>query len=34
VIKYSQASAVGTLLLLIALLMGFVYLYLQQRQED
>jgi len=34
VIKYSQASVVGTILLLIALVMGFVYLALQRRSED
>jgi multiple sugar transport system permease protein len=34
VIKYSEASVVGTILLLVALLMGFVYLFVQRRQED
>ncbi len=34
VIKYSQASAVGSILLLVALVMGFVYLVVQRRQED
>jgi multiple sugar transport system permease protein len=34
IIKYSQASVVGTILLLVALLMGFVYLFVQRRQED
>ncbi len=34
VIKYSQASAVGSILLLVALVMGFVYLFVQRRQED
>jgi multiple sugar transport system permease protein len=34
IIRYSQASVVGTILLLIALLMGFVYLFVQRRQED
>ena len=33
VIKYSEASVVGSLLLLIALCMGFVYLFVQRRQE-
>ena len=33
VIQYSQASVVGTILLLIALVMGFVYLGVQRRQE-
>jgi len=33
VIKYSEASVVGTLLLLMALVMGFVYLVVQRRQE-
>ncbi|GAA4852511.1 sugar ABC transporter permease [Luteimicrobium xylanilyticum] len=33
-IQYSQASVVGTILLLVALLMGFVYLFVQRRQED
>jgi multiple sugar transport system permease protein len=33
VIKYSEASAVGSILLLIALAMGFVYLAVQRRQE-
>lgn len=34
VIRYSQASVLGTILLLIALAMGFVYLVVQRRQED
>jgi len=34
VIRYSQASVVGTLLLVIALLMGVVYLFVQRRQEE
>jgi multiple sugar transport system permease protein len=34
VIRYSQASVLGTILLLIALAMGFVYLAVQRRQED
>lgn len=34
VIRYSQASVVGTILLLVALAMGFVYLAVQRRQED
>lgn len=34
VIRYSQASVVGTILLVIALIMGFVYLFVQRRQED
>jgi multiple sugar transport system permease protein len=34
VIQYSQASVVGTILLVLALIMGFVYLGLQRRQED
>jgi len=34
IIKYSEASVVGTILLLVALLMGFVYLFVQRRQED
>jgi multiple sugar transport system permease protein len=34
VIKYSQASVVGTILLLVALAMGLVYLFVQRRQED
>lgn len=34
VIRYSQASVVGTILLLVALAMGFVYLFVQRRQED
>ena len=33
VIKYSEASVVGTLLLLMALVMGFVYLAVQRQQE-
>ena len=33
-IKYSEASAVGSILLLVALVMGFVYLVVQRRQED
>jgi len=33
VIKYSEASVVGSILLLIALVMGFVYLAVQRRQE-
>jgi multiple sugar transport system permease protein len=33
VIKYSEASVVGSILLLIALCMGFVYLAVQRRQE-
>ena len=34
VIKYSEASVVGTILLVVALVMGFVYLAVQRRQED
>jgi multiple sugar transport system permease protein len=34
VIKYSQASVVGTILLVIALVMGLVYLAVQRREED
>jgi multiple sugar transport system permease protein len=34
VIRYSQASVVGTFLLIIALVMGVVYLVVQRRQED
>jgi len=34
VIKYSEASVVGSILLLIALAMGFVYLAVQRRQGD
>lgn len=34
IIRYSQASVVGTILLLIAVVMGFVYLFVQRRQED
>jgi len=34
VIKYSQAAVVGSVLLLIALAMGAVYLFYQRRQED
>jgi multiple sugar transport system permease protein len=33
VIRYSEASAVGSILLLVALVMGFVYLIVQRRQE-
>ena len=33
-IRYSQASVLGTILLVIALIMGFVYLAAQRRQED
>ncbi len=33
VIAYSEASVVGTILLLLALLMGFVYIAVQHRQE-
>lgn len=33
IIRYSQASVVGSILLLIALAMGFVYLFVQRRQE-
>ena len=33
IIKYSEASVVGSILLLIALVMGFVYLVVQRRQE-
>jgi multiple sugar transport system permease protein len=33
IIRYSQASAVGSILLLVALVMGFVYLFVQRRQE-
>ncbi len=33
VIKLSEASVVGSLLLLIALVMGFVYIFSQRRQE-
>lgn len=34
VIRYSQASVVGTVLLIVALIMGFVYLFVQRRQEE
>jgi len=34
VIRYSQAAVVGTVLLLVALIMGFVYLFVQRRQEE
>lgn len=34
VIRYSQASAVGTILLVIALIGGLVYAAVQRRQED
>jgi multiple sugar transport system permease protein len=34
IVRYSQASVVGTILLLIAIAMGFVYLFVQRRQED
>ena len=33
VVQYSEASVVGTLLLLIALVMGLVYIVVQHRQE-
>jgi multiple sugar transport system permease protein len=33
IIKYSEASVVGSMLLLVALVMGFVYLLVQRRQE-
>lgn len=33
VIKYSEASVVGSILLVVALVMGFVYLAVQRRQE-
>jgi len=33
VIRYSEASVVGTILLVIALVMGFVYIAVQRRQE-
>ncbi|WP_146841620.1 carbohydrate ABC transporter permease [Cellulomonas composti] len=33
VIRYSEASVVGTILLVIALAMGFIYLAVQRRQE-
>lgn len=33
IIRYSEAAVVGTLLLVIALLMGFVYIAVQRRQE-
>ena len=34
VIKYSEASVVGTILLVVALVMGFVYLAVQRRQAE
>lgn len=34
VIKYSEASVIGSVLLLVALVMGFVYLFIQRRQEE
>ncbi|MFC8801094.1 carbohydrate ABC transporter permease [Promicromonospora sp. NPDC057138] len=34
VIRYSEASAVGTILLLAALVFGFVYIAVQRKQED
>jgi multiple sugar transport system permease protein len=33
VIRYSEASAVGSILLLVAILMGIVHLFLQRRRE-
>ncbi|MFC7362727.1 carbohydrate ABC transporter permease [Nocardioides astragali] len=33
VIKYSEASVIGSILLLVALVMGFVHLFVQRRQE-
>jgi multiple sugar transport system permease protein len=33
IIKYSEASVVGSILLVVALVMGFVYLFVQRRQE-
>lgn len=33
IIRYSEASVVGSILLLLALAMGFVYLFVQRRQE-
>ena len=33
IIRYSEASVVGTILLVIALVMGFVYIAVQRRQE-
>jgi multiple sugar transport system permease protein len=33
IIRYSQASVVGSILLLVALAMGFLYLFVQRRQE-
>ena len=34
VIRYSEASAVGTILLVVALVFGFVYIAVQRKQED
>ena len=34
VIKYSEASVVGSILLVVALLFGLVYIAVQRRQED
>jgi len=34
VIRYSEASVVGTILLLVALVFGFIYIAVQRRQED
>jgi multiple sugar transport system permease protein len=34
VIRYSQASVIGTLLLIVALAFGLLYLVAQRRQED
>jgi multiple sugar transport system permease protein len=34
VIKYSEASAVGSILLVVALAFGLVYIAMQRRQED
>ncbi|GAB3168116.1 sugar ABC transporter permease [Myceligenerans halotolerans] len=34
VIRYSEASAVGTILLIVALLFGLIYIAVQRRQEE
>lgn len=33
-IRYSEASVVGTILILIALVFAFIYLWVQKRDEE
>lgn len=33
-IKYSEASVIGTILIVVALLFAFIYLWAQKKEDD